>query len=440
MRIDHTAADRPVAAAGRATIGGAATVLFLGLTAGVQMSDRGVHAIISPAVRATFQVGDAVMGALHGLAGILVASALAVPLAKLADRHSRKAILLGLIFFWGMLTALGALAPNFALFFVGRAASGVTEFAMIPIVYSLIPDLVPDRWRVPANLIFAALMATGASAGFYLAGNLLDLAARVGAARGLDPWRAALLLLSLSAIPLLVAGLATVDPPRARMAAVAARDESLLAFVVSQLRRILLFLGAAGGLAVAVQALTPMIAMALVRRFGSDTGAVGHALGLVTLASSLASLPAAGLFDRVLRDRLGEGARPTVMAVAAALAIPCAAGLAFAASAGQAIGLVAAFLLTTCVANALIPTMLQDLAPPALCARCFAAYSFLIAAFCAVGPLLSGLISQFVAHDDLLTAIAAASVGALLLAVVSAGLSRRMALADKTFNPDACDT
>ena len=429
MRIEHTAGGGQAAAPRSGSLGGVATVVFLGLTAGVQMSDRGVHAIISPAVRATFQVGDAVMGALHGIAGILVASALAVPLARLADRHSRKAILLGLILFWGLLTALGALAPNFALFFLGRAASGVTEFAMIPIVYSLIPDLVPDRWRVPANLMFAALMAIGASAGFYLAGNLLALAAEVGARYGLDPWRAALLLLSLGAVPLLLAGLATVDPPRGRLAEATQRDSSLIAFVVSQLRRILLFLGAAGGLAVAVQALTPMIAMALARRFGSDMGAIGHALGLVTLVTSLASLPAAGLFDRVLRDRLGEGARPTVMAVAAALAIPCAAGLAFATTNMMAIGLVAAFLLATCVANALIPTMLQDLAPPALCARCFAAYSFLIAAFCAVGPLLSGGISQFVAHDDLLTAIAISSVAALVLATVSAALSRREALA-----------
>ena len=158
------------------------TVAFLGVTAGVQMSDRGLQSILSPAIKASFDVSDAVIGALHGIAGILVASALAVPLARLADRYSRTRILLGLILLWGLLTALSGIAPDFELFFIGRAASGITEFAMIPVVYSLIPDLVSDRHRVPSNLAFAALMATGASAGFYFGGNLLEFAGTIAPA------------------------------------------------------------------------------------------------------------------------------------------------------------------------------------------------------------------------------------------------------------------
>lgn len=83
--------DRPTRPAGLWT------VAFLGITAGTQMSDRGLQSILSPAIQQSFGVSDAVIGALHGIAGILVASALAVPLARLADRHSRKTILLGLI-------------------------------------------------------------------------------------------------------------------------------------------------------------------------------------------------------------------------------------------------------------------------------------------------------------------------------------------------------
>lgn len=71
---------------------GMACVALLGVTAGVQMSDRGLQSILSPAIRQTFGVGDAVMGALHGSAGFLIAIALALPLARLADRHSRKRI------------------------------------------------------------------------------------------------------------------------------------------------------------------------------------------------------------------------------------------------------------------------------------------------------------------------------------------------------------
>jgi predicted MFS family arabinose efflux permease len=92
------------------------TVSFLGVTAGIQMSDRGVQAILLSAIQDSFSVGDATIGALQGLAGVLMGSAVAVPVARLADRFSRKPVLLGLILGWSALMVLGALAPNFPLF------------------------------------------------------------------------------------------------------------------------------------------------------------------------------------------------------------------------------------------------------------------------------------------------------------------------------------
>ncbi|MCD9096129.1 MFS transporter [Luteimonas fraxinea] len=410
----------------RTSRAGVATVLFLGLAAGVQMSDRGLQSILSPAIRQTFGVGDAVMGALHGIAGILIASALAIPLARLADRHSRKRILLALIAAWTVLTLLGALAPNFALFFVGRAAAGITEFAMIPIVYSLIPDLVGERLRVGANLTFAALMAVGASAGFYLGGDLLQFMAEIdgpGVLADLAPWRRTMALLALAGLPLLLLGTLTLDPPRHALdTSTSATSASLAGFVRSHLRQVLLFVGAAGGVAIAVQAVVPLIAMALERRFVADLGTIGHTLGMLTLAGTMISLPIAWLVDRGLRGRLGLRARPALMGTATAIAAPCAALLAFAPSTSAALVLTGAFLLTTCVANALLPTMLQDLAPVALRARAFAGYSFLIAAFCALGPVLAGGISQFVLADDLLSAISLAAVPPMGLTLVCTGL------------------
>ena len=86
------------------------TIAFLGVTAGAQMSDRGLQSILLSAIQATFQVGDATIGALQGLAGILVGSLLAVPLARLADRISRRTVLLGLINAWTALMVLSG--PN----------------------------------------------------------------------------------------------------------------------------------------------------------------------------------------------------------------------------------------------------------------------------------------------------------------------------------------
>ena len=419
-RVTVHAAPLPITAY-RPARRGWLTVVFLGLTAGLQMSDRGLYAVLSHEIEVAFGIGDTLLGALQGIAGILVASALAVPLARLGDRHSRKTILLSLIAAWSGLTTLGALAPNFTWFFVGRAASGVTEFAMIPIVYSLIPDVVPERARVPANLVFAALMAIGASIGFYLANDLFRFAAQQGVF-GLPGWRGALLLLGLGGVPLLLLGFAIGDPVRAAVTLDSTgQSGSLAAFVRTRHRTIVLFLGTAGGLAIAVQATIPMAALALSRRYSADLGEIGHALGIITLVTALGSLPLAGAIDRALRNRFDERARPLIMGGAAALSIPFAILPIMAATGHMALWLLAGFILLTCIGNALIPTMLQDLAPIELRARCFAAYSFVIAIFCALGPVLSGAVSQFLTGGDLQRAIALAGVPALAVATLCAG-------------------
>src|SRR5690606_32295667 len=152
---------------------GAFTIIFLGMTAGLQMSDMGVQAISLSAIQTSFAVSDAALGTLQGLAGVLVGSALAIPLARFADRISRKRLLLCLTQASTLMMVLSALAPTFPLFFIGRSAAGITEFAMVHIVYSKIPDIAPKRHRVAANLSFAALRAIGASGGFYFDGPLI---------------------------------------------------------------------------------------------------------------------------------------------------------------------------------------------------------------------------------------------------------------------------
>lgn len=395
------------------------TIAFLGITAGIQMSDRGLQAILLSAIQVTFDVGDSTIGALQGLAGVLVGSAIAVPLSHMADGLSRKKMLLALIVGWSILMALSALAPDFPLFFVGRAASGVTEFAMIPIVYSMIPDLAPDRHRVAANLTFAALMATGASAGFYfgeaitaMAGSLIPFA--------IEPWRKALLLLSFAGAPLFLLGLFTVDPPRHIAVQGTEPVSSLWLFLRERWQAVGLFLGVAGSLMIAVQALNPLIALALKRRFDADLGEIGHALGWVTLVTSLGCLPIAGALDRALRRRLGLAARPFIMGLCAVATIPCAALLMLVDTIDQALIVVALFLFLTCTANALVPTMLQDLTPATLRARSFAIWSFVVSIFCAIGPLVAGAISDLLLDGRLLTAIAVTAVPALMLSALCA--------------------
>ena len=401
------------------TLRGLFTVAFLGITAGVQMSDMGLQAISLFAIQKTFGIGDATLGALQGLAGVLVGSALAVPLARFADRFSRKRVLLCLILASTAMMVLSALAPNFPLFFIGRSAAGITEFAMVPLVYSMIPDLAPEKHRVLANLGFAALMAAGASGGFYFSGALLATAADL-ALLPIDPWRNAFLLLSFAGVPLLLLGTLTLDPPRHLGRADLSAHGSLRLFLRQRWQAVSLFVGAAGFLVIAVQAVNQLISLALQRRFGADPGHIGHAMGLIVLVTAAGCLPVAGLLDRALEGRLGRAVRPLIMGVCALIAAPMALLLATVGTLDRAFVVVGTALFVTSTANALVPTMLQDLAPASLRARSFAIWSFVVSVFGATGPLLAGTLSDWVFNGRMLSAIILTAIPALTISAFCA--------------------
>lgn len=379
----------------------------------------GLQAISLSAIQNTFGVSDATLGALQGLAGVLVGSALAIPLARFADRYSRKRVLLCLIAASTAMMILSALAPNFPLFFIGRSAAGITEFAMVPLVYSMIPDLAPERHRVIANLSFAALMAAGASGGFFFAGSLLSTAAEL-MPWTIASWRKAFLLLSCAGLPLLLLCTLTVNPPRHMGAAALSADSSLKSFLRQRWQTIGLFVGIAGFLVIAVQAINQLISLALERRFNAVPGDIGQAMGFIILIAAAGCLPVAGFLDRMLARRLGRAVRPLLMGVCALITAPVTLLLATAGSLDHAFVVVGAALFVTSTANALVPTMLQDLTPASLRARSFAIWSFVVSVFGAAGPLLAGTLSEWVFDGHLLSAIVATAVPALIVSAFCA--------------------
>lgn len=401
------------------TAQGLFTVAFLGITAGVQMSDMGLQAISLSAIQETFGVSDTTLGALQGLAGVLIGSALAVPLARFADRFSRKRVLLCLILTSTVMMVLSALAPNFPLFFIGRSAAGITEFAMVPLVYSMIPDLAPERHRVLANLSFAAFMTVGASSGFYFADTLLTASADL-IPLAIESWRSAFLLLSCAGLPLLLFATLTADPRRRLDAEALQSGSSLPLFLHRHWKTIAFFACTAGFLALAVQAFNQLIALALERRFDADPGQIGHAMGIIVLTTTMGCLPVAWWLDRSLARHLGRAARPLVMGVCGLISIFVVLLLTAMGTLDRALIIVGLTLFMTNTANALVPTILQDLIPASLRARGFAIWSLVVSIFGAAGPLLAGTLSGFVFDGGLTDAIVWIAIPALMISAYCA--------------------
>ncbi|MEM8935189.1 MAG: MFS transporter [Pseudomonadota bacterium] len=397
------------------------TIIVLGACAGVQLSDQGIQSLSLSAIQRAFGVGDAALGAIQGLAGFFVGSLLAIPLSRLVDKFSRKLIFLCLVIASTSMMILSALAPNFELFFIGRSSAGILEFAMIPLVYSMIPDLSPERDRVLANLGFAAIMAAGASGGYYFGHAIIEAGDRIFPF-AMDAWRKGFLLISISGLPLFLLGLLTLDPPRYPGLATKHASDSFSEFLRQQWKTIVLFVGVAGFLLIAVQALNQLIALAMERRFDASMSKIGQSMGVILLFVSAGSIPAAGLLDRVFGRYLNQAraSRPAIMAIGTLAAIPATLILMSANTVDHAFMAVGAFLFVTATANALVPTMLQDLTPAALRARSFAIWSFLVSIFSALGPLIAGVLSEAIFNENLLYAITVTTIPALCLSALFA--------------------
>src|SRR5690348_2281767 len=87
------------------------SVLFLlGL---ITMIDRNITAILLEPLKQEFQVSDTMLGLLSGFAFALFYSIMGLPLARIADRHDRKWLIIVSASLWSVFTILCGTAQKF---------------------------------------------------------------------------------------------------------------------------------------------------------------------------------------------------------------------------------------------------------------------------------------------------------------------------------------
>ena len=86
---------------------------ILTLTYVFNFLDRQLLAILLEPIKNEFGVSDTAMGLLYGLAFSLFYATLAIPVARLADRSSRRNILAVAAGLWSIMTVACGLAANF---------------------------------------------------------------------------------------------------------------------------------------------------------------------------------------------------------------------------------------------------------------------------------------------------------------------------------------
>jgi len=185
--------------------------------------DRNVLAILVAPIRQEFAISDFQFSLLHGWAFTLFYIVLGVPIGWLADRFSRRWIIIVGVGFWSLMTALCGVARSFGSLFLVRVGVGVGEATLSPAAYSLMSDYFPParlRW---ATSVFAMGITLGTGASYMVGGFLYEFFSGVDLSHiallaDVRPWQATFITVGLAGF-VVVALLALVrEPPRQRLA------------------------------------------------------------------------------------------------------------------------------------------------------------------------------------------------------------------------------
>ena len=139
----------------------------------VNFLDRQILAILLQSIKEELQLTDVQLGLLSGTAFGLFYATLGIPIARLADRVSRKAVIAVCLTLWSGMTLLCGTAGSFAMLFLFRIGVGVGEAGGSPPSHSLLSDYFPPERRATALGIFALGAPVGNLIG-YLFGGWLD--------------------------------------------------------------------------------------------------------------------------------------------------------------------------------------------------------------------------------------------------------------------------
>jgi MFS family permease len=183
--------------------------------------DRYLISLVLELVKSDFKLSDTQLGLLQGSSFVLLFAFGSIPLGRLADVWSRKALIIGGMLVWSISTALCGVAASFGQLFAARLAVGMGEAALVPAALSLISAYFPKGQLNRGVAVFTSGGALGRAAAFLGGGAILAVLMRwtgpslwfLGAVK---PWRALFMLAGLIGIVIALLVTTVREPKRSR--------------------------------------------------------------------------------------------------------------------------------------------------------------------------------------------------------------------------------
>jgi predicted MFS family arabinose efflux permease len=351
--------------------------------------DRHVPGALTEPIRKEFHLTDTQIGLL-GSAFIWIYALVGLPLGRIADSASRKKLLATAILVWSSLTASAAFANSFAMLLFSRVGVGVGEAACAPAATSWLGDLFPPDKRSRVLALFMLGVPVGGALSFFFSGPLAQ-------AYG---WRTAMILAAAPALLLIPALLLLPEPKRGASEILPTPLAPSSMWAILRIPTLWWIIASGALLNFSLYAVATFLPAFLSRIHGLSLASSGITAGIVYIIGGLGGCALAGyLGDAAIRRRKDGRLRIAAMTSLAAAPLAC---LGVLQPAGSLLTAVVFLTLTYSLLTSyygLVYSAIQDLAAPNQRGATMAIY-FMAMYMCGAsfGPLLTGHLSDFLAH------------------------------------------
>ena len=379
--------------------------------------DRTTISLLVEPMKRDLHISDTQIGMLQGLAFALLYTFLGLPIARLSDRHSRRAIIAGGVFIWSIMATLCGLARSAAQLFIARIGVGVGEAALSPAAYSIITDSFPRSKLGGAFSVYNVGITIGAGTALLVGGIVVGAVSKAGATYTLPlfgpvhAWQMVFILTGAPGIVLPLLLLTFREPKRRGLLPTQSGNAQASAPAKPPLREVLsyawqnkkfygLHFVAMGLLALAGYAVASWLPTALIRAYGVSAAQAGKVIGVSAILMNSSGMLLAG----VLCDRLTKRGWKDAPIVVAAIS---ASGIAVLSSFPPFMPTVplvwvALFIsgITFNAYNGVGPMAVNQVTPNQYRAQISSVYLFVVNALgLGVGPTLVPFINEHLFHD-----------------------------------------
>jgi MFS family permease len=372
--------------------------------------DRTILTLLVGPIRQTMGFSDSEVGFLMGPAFAIFYTVAGLPLGWLADRLSRRWLVVVGQAFWSLASASFGLGRNFTQLALARIGVGVGEASLSPAAYSMITDLFPPQKLARALSVYSMGIQLGGGLASILGGFIIQWAGEkatyhlplVGE-RHL--WQVVFFFVAAPTIPLTLLLLATVREPRRRETegrpALRTTTRDFLRYFRQNAGAFLYHNFGFGLLALSGYGALAWIPELFIRVHGWDRAFVGKAIGLNSMIVGVAGLFFGGwLGDRLSRSGYAD-ARIRVGLVAILVWLPFGTLLPFAPTGALAFALWIPMTFAAAMPWGSAAAAIQEVVPNEMRGKAASVFLLIINLVgLGLGPQLLPLLTDYVFRDE----------------------------------------